>query len=89
VSDKCHLVPGKKAFAQRDFVFLLRSLRREMEKERHAAGDVSGEPMLAADGMGLAVRFKALIKSLRRNFNGVPAADFRDVIGTVLKLPFE
>jgi hypothetical protein len=70
------LLPGKRAFSQRDFVFLLRSLRRAVEAQS------PGVSLREAFDAG--VSFDTLMSALRRNFNGVSAAVFERVVEELL-----
>ena len=67
---ECEIDHGKKAFAQRDFIFLLRSQRRQHEREcarRHVQQPFD-------------LTFPILIQPLRRNFNGISSQQFKRVV---------
>ncbi len=76
VSSTAELLPGKKAFAQRDFVFFLRSLRRASAQLRTCGTSLREAFVLS---------FATLIQSLRRNFNGISVSQFGNLVTRFLE----
>ena len=72
-----YISAGKLAYLQRDFVFLLRSLRQHHIDRTARNGGLEAAFTLHLDD---------LIAALRMHFNGVSADDFRKVVETFLRL---
>jgi hypothetical protein len=102
VAAKIEICSGKKAFAQRDFIYFLRSLRRAHDKECREEG--ADKPVRMFSSLAsrrderdhcilprgccatqVSLSFEFLIQALRRNFNGIPADQFKEIVTTVVK----